>query len=61
MNQDNIFKLLLIILLIGNNQSDCDCSCSSESSVNNVIILALLLGFISNDQQLQGNQNVTTF
>ena len=49
MNQDNIFKLLLTVLLIANNQNGCSGDCSTESSVNNVIILALLLGALSGD------------
>lgn len=44
MNDENIFKLLLIILLMGNNGSDCG-ERSFLSSVNDVILMAMLMGF----------------
>ncbi len=45
MNEENIFKLLLIVLLISNNYQGCDCHGKSLwNSLNDVILMALLLG-----------------
>ena len=45
MNDENIFKLLLIVLLISNNYQGCDCHGKSLwNSLNDVILMALLLG-----------------
>ena len=53
MNSENIFKLLLIVLLISNNHGD-DCDCNGDNQfegLSNVILLALLLGFLGNSDQ----------
>lgn len=69
MNQENIFKLLLIILLIGNNHGNqCrdDCQCNSFwGSANDVILMALLLGLITDQSTLSSTETTantnTTF
>lgn len=60
MGQNEIFKLLLIILLLISND-DCDDRCHGlTGNLNQIIIIMLLLGFIptaNNDNE----QNATTF
>ena len=66
MNSENIFKLLLIVLLISNNHGDtCDCNGDDQfEGLSNVILLALLLGFLGNSDQsisASGQAQSTTF
>ena len=62
MNSENIFKLLLIVLLIANNH-DADCECRDGDSfegLSNVILLALLLGFLGNQDSLSSTATTTS-
>ncbi len=60
MDQENIFKLLLIILLMGNNQANqCRDDCRNDSfwsSANEIMLTALLLGLITD----RSEQNSTS-
>ncbi|MBR2967685.1 MAG: hypothetical protein IKC35_02765 [Clostridia bacterium] len=61
MGQNEIFRLLLIILLLISNDEDCDNSCRGlVGNLNQIIIIMLLLGFIpcSNNRN---DDNDTTF
>lgn len=63
MNEENIFKLLLIILLLGNNY-DRRGECASQSlygSINDVIILALLLGLTNDSVNSSPTAGETSF
>ena len=47
MGQNEIFKLLLIILLLISNNRDCDDNCRGVvGDLNQIIIIVLLLGLI---------------
>ncbi len=55
MGQNEIFKLLLIILLLINSDGECDGNRTLTGNINSIIIIMLLLGFNCPD-----NPNNTT-
>lgn len=72
MNQDEIFKLLLMLLLISNEKAGCNTGCndgcnnSTFSSLNEIIICMFLMNACrpdscnnsrNNDNDLNGNGN----
>ena len=60
MGQNEIFKLLLIILLLINCEEDCDNSCRGlVGNLNQIIIIMLLLGFVPSSNR--NDDNDTTF
>lgn len=63
MNDENIFKLLLIVLLMSNNYNkNADCSNSSLfTNVNDVIIMALLMGLLGDGADAALPSVETTF
>ncbi len=63
MNDENIFKLLLIVLLMGNNYGkNGECAGSSLfGNVNDVIIMALLTGIIGDGANTALPLTETTF
>ncbi len=60
MNQDEIFKLLLLILLMSNERDNCPnvCPASGFSNINEIIIITLLLNACSGNNS--GNNNNLT-
>lgn len=60
MGQNEIFKLLLIILLLINNDGECDGSRSLTGNINSIIITMLLLGCIPIENN-DDNTTTTTF
>ncbi len=58
MDQDEIFKLLLIILLMSNERDNCPnaCPASGFSNINEIIIITLLLNACSGNSN---NNNLT--
>lgn len=63
MNQENIFKLLLIVLIISNNSSGGECNGKTIwGNLNDVILIALLLGLLDNGtSETAVDTSVTTF
>lgn len=62
MGQNEIFKLLLIILLLISNNEDCDNSCRGlTGNLNQIIIIMLLLGFIPTNDNINSSDTDTTF
>ncbi len=61
MGQNEIFKLLLVILLLISNDGDCENNCRGlTGNLNQIIIIMLLLGCIPLDGNDPDN-NETTF
>lgn len=62
MGQNEIFKLLLIILLLISNNEDCDNNCRGlTGNLNQIIIIMLLLGCIPFNDNNNDIDNDTTF
>lgn len=59
MQQDEIFKLLLIILLLCNEKSNCSDG-TGYSSLNEIIIICLLMNTGRNDCCNNNNMNALT-
>jgi hypothetical protein len=60
MNDESIFKLLLIILLMSNNYQNGDCHAKSLfGNLNDVIIMALMLGAANDGVQPLSDANTT--
>ena len=60
MGQNEIFKLLLIILLLISNDNECENCRTLTGNLNSIIITALLLGFNSSAPS-DDNTTTTTF
>ena len=63
MNDENIFKLLLIVLLMSNNYNkNGDCANSSLfGNINDVILMALLMGLLGDSSATTPRLTDTTF
>ena len=63
MNDENIFKLLLIVLLMSNNYNkNVDCANSSLfGNINDVILMALLMGLLGDSSATTPLLTDTTF
>lgn len=57
MSQEEIFRLLLLILLAGNQDST---DCSAFGRLNNILIIGLLLG-LKNSDAADTSDTMTTF
>ncbi len=60
MGQNEIFKLLLVILLLISNNEDCENNCRGlTGNLNQIIIIMLLLGCIPTDDSPNTDNNTT--
>lgn len=62
MTQNEILNLLLIVLLVSNEKSDCD-PAATASTLNEIILISLLLSNCNNSCNCNdnNNNNNTTF
>ena len=49
MDQDEIYNLLLLVLLMSNSRGDSDTGLSNQGAVNELILASMLLNNLNND------------